>query len=81
MCRGIIYIKPILLGKIKKMKKGTVKFFNTTKGFGFIKGEDGQEVFVHVTGLQEEIQENDVVSYDTEVGNRGVNAINVRLQH
>ncbi len=81
MCMRIIYIKPILLGKIKKMKKGTVKFFNTTKGFGFIKGEDGQEVFVHVTGLQEEIQENDVVSYDTEVGNRGVNAINVRLQH
>ncbi len=81
MCMRIIYIKPILLGKIKKKKKGTVKFFNTTKGFGFIKGEDGQEVFVHVTGLQEEIQENDVVSYDTEVGNRGVNAINVRLQH
>ena len=63
------------------MQEGTVKFFNDTKGFGFIKGEDGQEVFVHVTGLQEEIQENDVVSYDTEVGNRGVNAINVRLQH
>lgn len=63
------------------MKKGTVKFFNSTKGFGFIKGEDGQEVFVHVTGLREEIQENDSVSYDTEVGTRGVNAINVRLQN
>ncbi|HRO18385.1 MAG TPA: cold shock domain-containing protein [Ferruginibacter sp.] len=62
------------------MKKGTVKFFNTTKGFGFIKGEDGQEVFVHVTGLREEIQENDMVTYDTEVGNRGVNAVNVSLQ-
>ncbi|HRN80604.1 MAG TPA: cold shock domain-containing protein [Ferruginibacter sp.] len=60
------------------MKKGTVKFFNTTKGF--IKGEDGQEVFVHVTGLREEIQENDMVTYDTEVGNRGVNAVNVSLQ-
>lgn len=63
------------------MKKGTVKFFNATKGFGFIKGEDGQEVFVHVSGLKDEIQENDNVSYDTEVGNRGINAINVRLQH
>ena len=67
------------MGKNKKMKKGTVKFFNTTKGVGFIKGDDGQEVFVHVTGLKEEIQENDIVSYDTEVGNRGVNAVNVRL--
>ena len=67
------------MGKNKKMKKGTVKFFNTTKGFGFIKGDDGQEVFVHVTGLKEAIQENDIVSYETEVGNRGVNAINVRL--
>lgn len=63
------------------MKKGTVKFFNSTKGFGFIKGEDGQDVFVHVSGLKDEIQENDNVSYDTEVSNRGVNAINVRLQN
>jgi CspA family cold shock protein len=62
------------------MKNGTVKFFNTAKGFGFIKGDDGQEVFVHVTGLKDEIQENDKVSYDTEVGKRGVSAINVRLQ-
>ena len=63
------------------MKKGTVKFFNTAKGFGFIKGDDGQDIFVHVTGLKEEVQENDTVSYDTEVGKRGVNAINVRLQN
>ena len=63
------------------MKKGTVKFFNTTKGFGFIKGDDGQEVFVHVSNLKDEIQENDIVTYDTEVGNRGVNAVNVRLQN
>lgn len=62
------------------MKKGTVKFFNTAKGFGFIKGDDGQDIFVHVTGLKEEVQENDTVSYDTEVGKRGINAINVRLQ-
>lgn len=68
------------VGKNNTMKKGTVKFFNTTKGFGFIKGEDGQEVFVHVTALKEEIQENDQVLYDTEVGKRGINAINVSVQ-
>lgn len=61
------------------MNKGTVKFFNEAKGFGFIKGEDGQEVFVHATGLNESISENDQVSYDTEVGRRGINAINVSL--
>ncbi len=63
------------------MKKGIVKFFNTAKGFGFIKGEDGNEVFVHVTGLKDEIQENDNVTYDMAVGKRGENAINVRLQN
>ncbi|MGE0566485.1 MAG: cold-shock protein [Bacteroidia bacterium] len=61
------------------MKKGTVKFFNEAKGFGFIKGEDGQEIFVHATGLKDNISENDQVSYDIEVGRRGVNAINVSL--
>jgi CspA family cold shock protein len=63
------------------MSKGTVKFFNSAKGFGFIKGEDGQEIFVHVTGLRDDIQENDQVTYDTEMGRRGENAINVRLQN
>jgi cold shock protein len=61
------------------MKKGVVKFFNAAKGFGFIKGEDGTEVFVHATGLNEHIQENDIVMYETEIGKRGVNAINVSL--
>lgn len=61
------------------MNKGTVKFFNETKGFGFIKGEDGQEIFVHVSGLNDTIRENDQVSYDTEIGRRGINAINVSL--
>ncbi len=61
------------------MKKGTVKFFNEARGFGFITGEDGQEVFVHATGLNDNICENDLVSYDTENGKRGVNAINVSL--
>lgn len=61
------------------MNKGTVKFFNEAKGFGFIKGENGQEIFVHVTGLNDEIRENDNVTYDIEMGKKGENAINVRV--
>ncbi len=61
------------------MKKGTVKFFNEAKGFGFIKEENGQELFVHVTGLKESIRENDEVVYETQEGRKGLNAINVRL--
>ncbi|MBL7883732.1 MAG: cold shock domain-containing protein [Bacteroidia bacterium] len=59
------------------MNKGTVKFFNEAKGFGFIKAENGQEIFVHVSGLKEEVRENDEVTYDTEEGRRGLNAVNV----
>ncbi len=61
------------------MKKGTVKFFNVTKGFGFIREDDGQEVFVHATGLIDKIKENDVVVFETQEGKKGINAINVRL--
>ncbi|MCA6437630.1 MAG: cold-shock protein [Bacteroidota bacterium] len=61
------------------MKKGTVKFFNETKGFGFIKAEDGEEIFVHVTGLKNKIRENDVVTFDVENGKKGLNAVNVTL--
>lgn len=61
------------------MNKGTVKFFNDAKGFGFIKGEDGQEIFVHATGLNDDIRENDEVTYDTENGRKGLNAVNVSL--
>lgn len=61
------------------MRKGTVKFFNETKGFGFIKEESGQDIFVHVTGLKEEIRENDEVVFDVEEGKKGLNAINVAL--
>jgi CspA family cold shock protein len=61
------------------MKKGTVKFFNEAKGFGFIKGENGEEVFVHVSGLREEIRENDLVTYETQEGKKGLNAVNVGL--
>ena len=61
------------------MKKGTVKFFNEARGFGFIKEENGQEIFVHATGLNEDIAENDQVSFDTEEGKKGMSAINVSL--
>ncbi|MCE2847500.1 MAG: cold shock domain-containing protein [Sphingobacteriales bacterium] len=61
------------------MKKGTVKFFNETKGFGFIVDENREEIFVHVSGLRENIRENDTVVFETEQGRRGINAVNVRL--
>lgn len=63
--------------KEKHMNTGTVKFFNEAKGFGFISGENGQDIFVHATGLNEDIRENDVVTYDTENGRNGLNAVNV----
>ena len=61
------------------MKKGTVKFFNSEKGFGFIKAEDGQEIFVHASGLVDNIRENDQVKFDTIEGKRGLNAVNVSI--
>jgi CspA family cold shock protein len=61
------------------MKKGTVKFFNEAKGFGFIKAENGEEIFVHMSGLKNEIRENDVVTFDVENGKKGLNAVNVTL--
>ena len=62
------------------MNKGTVKFFNTTKGFGFITPSDNSEdVFVHHTGLVHEIRENDKVVYDLVQGKKGINAVNVKV--
>ena len=62
------------------MNKGTVKFFNEGKGFGFIKDNDSpKEYFVHSSGLQESIQENDEVEFDLQEGKKGLNAVNVRL--
>ena len=62
------------------MKKGTVKFFNEAKGFGFIKEENGEDIFVHVTGLREDIRENDKVVFEVERGKKGMNAINVSVE-
>lgn len=62
------------------MQEGTVKFFNDTKGFGFITpSTGGQDVFVHVSGLMDEIRENDKVSYEVQNGQKGLNAFNVRV--
>lgn len=62
------------------MNKGTVKFFNFSKGFGFIKDADSsKEYFVHSNGLKENIKENDEVTFDLEEGKKGLNAVNVKL--
>lgn len=61
------------------MNKGTVKFFNDSKGYGFIVDTDTQkEYFVHVTGLIDEIRENDNVQFEITEGKKGLNAINVK---
>ena len=75
-------INPYLVLVIKNinMYKGTVKFFNETKGFGFIKdSESTKEYFVHSNGLKDNIRENDEVTFDLEEGRKGLNAVNVKL--
>jgi len=62
------------------MNNGTVKFFNDLKGFGFIKDANStKEYFVHSSGLKDSIKENDNVTFDLEEGNKGLNAVNVKL--
>jgi cold shock protein len=63
------------------MQEGTVKFFNETKGFGFISPSNGEkDIFVHTTGLiSKEIRENDKVTFEVQEGNKGLNAVNVKL--
>ncbi|MFZ4861753.1 cold-shock protein [Sphingobacterium sp. Mn56C] len=62
------------------MNKGKIKFFNETKGFGFITPEDGSgDVFVHISALKDQVAEGDVVTYDTERTQRGISAVNVKL--
>jgi len=62
------------------MQEGKVKFFNETKGFGFIVPTNGgEEVFVHSSGLKDQIRENDSVQYEVERGKKGMNAVNVTV--
>ena len=73
------YLAPLIL-KQNKMNKGTVKFFNVSKGFGFIKDADSDnEYFVHVSGLKDKIKENDEVTFELQEGKKGINAVNVKL--
>jgi CspA family cold shock protein len=74
------FINKIINNKVEIMKEGTVKFFNQAKGFGFIQPTDSSEdVFVHQSGLIDQIREDDKVKFETERGKKGINAINVEL--
>ncbi|MCF8415935.1 MAG: cold shock domain-containing protein [Crocinitomicaceae bacterium] len=62
------------------MSKGTVKFFNESKGFGFIVEEGtNKEYFVHVSGLVDEIRDGDSVEFELQEGKKGLNAVNVKV--
>ena len=62
------------------MSNGTVKFFNNSKGFGFITPDDGsKDVFVHANGLTDQITDGDKVSYEVQEGQKGLNAVNVKV--
>ncbi len=61
------------------MKTGTVKFFNVSKGYGFIKDDaTGEEIFVHATGLIDQIRQDDKVNFEVSEGKKGINAVNVK---
>jgi len=68
---------------VRKLAKGKVKWFNETKGYGFITCEDGKDVFVHYTGITGEgfktLMEGQDVEFDVVAGNKGNQAVNVRL--
>ena len=79
---ALAHIKAYLCRTFKfiTMSNGTVKFFNDSKGFGFITPEeDGKDVFVHANGLVDGIKEGDKVSYDVEESPKGLNATNVKV--
>lgn len=76
----IPYLYPLFIFYFVEMQEGTVKFFNETKGFGFIApASGGQDIFVHVSGLIDEVRESDKVVYEVQNGKKGLNAVNVKV--
>ena len=61
------------------MQEGTIKFFNRTRGFGFITSDEGKDIFVHESELIDNVEENDKVKFEVEHGKKGLNALTVRL--
>ncbi|MFN8323882.1 MAG: cold shock domain-containing protein [Chitinophagales bacterium] len=62
------------------VRNGRVEFFNNSKGFGFIRDQQsGEQFFVHINGLLQPVKENDAVSFELERGNKGMNAVRVKL--
>lgn len=62
------------------IRKGTVTFFNESKGYGFIRDHETQEsIFVHINGLESPVKETDKVTFETEMGQKGLNAVRVKL--
>ena len=86
--KNVIKIEDIQIGISKQapidpadlIRKGTVTFFNESKGYGFIKDHETQEsVFVHVNDLEGPVKENNKVTFETEMGQKGINAVRVKL--
>lgn len=74
------FISRLINTKDNETKEGKVKFFNNTRGFGFIEVNGSEEdIFVHASNLVDKIRENDRVQFDVEQGEKGPNAINVRV--
>ena len=74
----IVYLALIIKNSI--MNNGTVKFYDTTRGFGFIADADSsEEYFVHSTGLDENVKKDDAVTFELKQGKKGLNAVNVKL--
>lgn len=86
--KNIIKVEDIQIGVSRQaaiepadlIRKGTVTFFNESKGYGFIKDHESQEsIFVHINGLASPVKENDKVTFETEMGQKGLNAVKVKL--
>ncbi|MEP2025749.1 MAG: cold shock domain-containing protein [Reichenbachiella sp.] len=62
------------------MKQGKIKFFNESKGYGFVvDDEDSKEYFLHISGLIDQVKEGDAVTFDLKEGKKGLNAVDVKL--